>query len=55
MTRNTLVIKQEHSLDQRYSTFFVRLSPDIFSLQLCTPKVVGAQFSLYIVYDLHLK
>jgi hypothetical protein len=24
-----------------YSTFFVRVPPDIISLQLCTPKVVG--------------
>jgi hypothetical protein len=29
------------ALDQWYSTFFVRLPPDIISLQLCTPKVVG--------------
>jgi hypothetical protein len=28
-------------LNQWYSTFFVRVSPDIISLQLCTPKVVG--------------
>jgi hypothetical protein len=28
-------------LDQWYSTFFVRVPPDIISLQLCTPKVVG--------------
>jgi hypothetical protein len=28
-------------LDQRYSTFFVRVPPDIITLQLCTPKVVG--------------
>jgi hypothetical protein len=26
---------------QWYSTFFVRVPPDIISLQLCTPKVVG--------------
>jgi hypothetical protein len=30
-----------YSLDQWYSTFFVRVPPDIISLQLCTPKVVG--------------
>jgi hypothetical protein len=29
------------TLDQWYSTFFVRVPPDIISLQLCTPKVVG--------------
>jgi hypothetical protein len=29
------------SLDQWYSTSFVRVPPDIISLQLCTPKVVG--------------
>jgi hypothetical protein len=28
-------------LEQRYSTFFVWVPPDIISLQLCTPKVVG--------------
>jgi hypothetical protein len=28
-------------LEQWYSTFFVRVPPDIISLQLCTPKVVG--------------
>jgi hypothetical protein len=27
-------------LDQCYSTFFVRISPDVISLQLCTPKAV---------------
>jgi hypothetical protein len=30
-----------HPLGQWYSTFFVRVPPDIISLQLCTPKVVG--------------
>jgi hypothetical protein len=30
-----------YHLDQWYSTFFVRVPPDIISLQLCTPKVVG--------------
>jgi hypothetical protein len=29
------------SLEQWYSTFFVHVPPDIISLQLCTPKVVG--------------
>jgi hypothetical protein len=29
-------------LEQWYSTFFVRIPPHIISLQLCTPKVVGA-------------
>jgi hypothetical protein len=28
-------------LGQWYSTFFVRVPPDIIPLQLCTPKVVG--------------
>jgi hypothetical protein len=28
-------------LYQWYSTFFVRVPPDIIFLQLCTPKVVG--------------
>jgi hypothetical protein len=35
--------------------FFVRVSPDVISRQLCTPKVVGVQFKLYAVYNLHLK
>jgi hypothetical protein len=30
-----------YTLYQWYSTFFVRVPPDIISLQLCTPKVVG--------------
>jgi hypothetical protein len=42
-------------LEECYSTFLVRVPPNIVSLQLCTPKVVGAQFKLYIVYNLHLK
>jgi hypothetical protein len=29
------------TLAQWYSTFFVRVPPDIISLQLCTPTVVG--------------
>jgi hypothetical protein len=29
------------TLEQWYSTFFVHVPPDIISLQLCTPKVVG--------------
>jgi hypothetical protein len=28
-------------IEQWYSTFFVRVPPDIISLQLYTPKVVG--------------
>jgi hypothetical protein len=31
----------EHRLEQWYSTFSVRVPPDINYLQLCTPKVVG--------------
>jgi hypothetical protein len=30
-----------HTLVLLLSTFFVRVPPDIISLQLCTPKVVG--------------
>jgi hypothetical protein len=33
--------KKFRALDQWYSTFFVRVPPDIISLQLSTPKVVG--------------
>jgi hypothetical protein len=29
------------AVSQWYSTFFVLVPPDIISLQLCTPKVVG--------------
>jgi hypothetical protein len=42
-------------LAQWYSTLFVRVPPDIIFLQLCTPKVVGTEFKLYTVYNLHLK
>jgi hypothetical protein len=35
--------------------FFVRVPPDVISLQLCTPKVIGVQFKLYTVNNLHLK
>jgi hypothetical protein len=34
-------LRLPHSLDQWYSTFFVRVPPDVISLQLCTPNVVG--------------
>jgi hypothetical protein len=30
-----------YNLQQWYSTFFVRVSPDIISFQFCTPKVDG--------------
>jgi hypothetical protein len=40
-------IFQSRPLDQWYSTLFVRVPPDIISLQLFTPKVVGAYFKLY--------
>jgi hypothetical protein len=32
---------QLEALDKWYSTFFVRLPPNIIYLQLCTPEVVG--------------
>jgi hypothetical protein len=32
---------QSEALDQWYSTFFVRVPPDIIFLQLCTPKAIG--------------
>ena len=35
-------IQYKNVLDQRYSNCFVRVPPHILSLQLCTPKVVGA-------------
>jgi hypothetical protein len=37
----TPATKRPQTLDQWYSTFFVRVPADIISLQLCTPKVVG--------------
>jgi hypothetical protein len=36
----TFKIKRSN-LEQWYSIFFVRVPPDIISLQVCTPKVVG--------------
>jgi hypothetical protein len=42
-------------LVQWYSTFFACVSPDIISLQLCAPKVVGVYFKLYTVYSVNLK
>jgi hypothetical protein len=39
--RPELFFSHDCLLDQWYSTFFVRVPPDIISLQLCTPKVVG--------------
>jgi hypothetical protein len=33
--------QKSSSPDQWYSTFLVSVPPDIISLQLCTPKVVG--------------
>jgi hypothetical protein len=41
-TRITLTLKTVFCLEQWYSTFFVRVPPDIIYLQFCTPKVVGA-------------
>jgi hypothetical protein len=46
---------EQVGLEQWYSTFFVRVPPDIISLQLCTPKVVGVQFKLYIVYLIYIE
>jgi hypothetical protein len=40
--RRTVPIMDKVCPGQRYSTFFVRVPPDTISLQLCTPKVVGA-------------
>jgi hypothetical protein len=37
-----------YGLDQWYSTFFVRVPPDIISLQLCTPKLL--LYTQYIIY-----
>jgi hypothetical protein len=36
------ILRRNCPLKQWYSTFFVRVPPHIISLQLCTPKVVGA-------------
>jgi hypothetical protein len=43
---------QSHSLHRTqdlYSIPFVRVPPDVISLKLCTPKVVGVAFKLYTV------
>jgi hypothetical protein len=45
---------QPTCIEQWYSTFFVCVPPDIISLQLCSPTVVGAEIKLYIFYNLHL-
>jgi hypothetical protein len=39
-------------LEQWYSTFFVRVPPDIISLQLCTPKLLvhNASYTYCIIY-----
>jgi hypothetical protein len=43
LQNNTVKPGYNHiGLYQRYSTFFIRVPPDLISLQLCTPKVVGA-------------
>jgi hypothetical protein len=39
--RSSVSIVSDYGLDQWYSTFFFRVPPDIISLHLCTPKVVG--------------
>jgi hypothetical protein len=39
----------------RNSTFFASPPPDVITLQLCTPKVVGLKFRLYTVYTLRMK
>jgi hypothetical protein len=39
--RQVTDINSTDALEQWHSTFFVRVPPDIISLQLCTPKVVG--------------
>jgi hypothetical protein len=41
MQPSTLAMKLDGP-HQRYSTFLVRVPPHIISLQICTPKVVGA-------------
>jgi hypothetical protein len=38
---NRFFSPRKHSLEQWYSTFFVRVPPDTISLQLCTPRLVG--------------
>jgi hypothetical protein len=40
-TETDLVSETLCYLEEWYSTFFVRVPPDIISLQLCTPEVVG--------------
>jgi hypothetical protein len=51
----TVCLFYSGAIEQWYSTFFVRLPPDVISLYLYTPKVVCVWFKLYTVYNLHLK
>ena len=44
---HSLQVPQNRRVEQWYSIFFVRVPPDVFSLQLCTPKFVGAWLKLY--------
>jgi hypothetical protein len=37
-----------------FGFYSVGVTPDVISLQLCTPKVGGVQFKLYRVHNLHL-
>jgi hypothetical protein len=40
-------------IEQWYSIIFVHIAPDVIYFQLSIPEVVGVQFELYTVYDLH--
>jgi hypothetical protein len=46
-------LRLPHCLAQWYSTIFARVPPDVISHKLYTPKVVGVQFKLYTVRNLH--
>jgi hypothetical protein len=34
-------VVSRYSIDPWFSTFIVRVPPDVISLQLCTPKLIG--------------
>jgi hypothetical protein len=40
------------AIEQWYSTFFVRVSPDVISLQFCTPQ---SWCIIQVIQNLHLK
>jgi hypothetical protein len=48
--KSTLCVIRAATIDQWRST-----PPEVISLQLCTPEVLGVKFKLYTPYNLYLK